>query len=90
MDVLGQMADGVARRSGDCAGVLVFFPEDHAEECGLAVAVPADKAYSFAGIHGKADAVKQNLLAVGFFDIRDLKHSFKPLRGDWMRKHSFA
>ena len=75
MDMLREMADGVAGGHGDRAGIGVLFVQDHAEERGFAVAVPADQPDPLARIDGKADAVEQELLAVGFFDVRDLEHS---------------
>ena len=38
------------------------------------MAVPAYKAHAFPRVYGKADAIKKHLLAVGFFDIRNLEH----------------
>ena len=79
MNVLGEMADGVSRRRRNRACVLVLFAQDHSEERGFAVAVPAHEPHALAGVYGEADAVKKRLLAVGFFDVRDLKHFFSPL-----------
>ena len=90
MDMLGQMADGVARRHRDRSGVLMLFPEDHAEERGFAVTVPPDETDTLAGIDGEADAVEQRLLAVGFFYVRDLEHGMKPLCGERVYYRKYA
>jgi hypothetical protein len=54
----------------------VLFAKDHAEERGLAVAVPAYEPNALTGIYGKADAVEERLLAVGFLYIRYLEHKY--------------
>ncbi len=81
MDVLGQVGDSISRGNRDCAGVLVFLTKDHAEERGLAVAVPAHESHALARVYRKADAVEQHLLAERFFDIRGLEHLCALLRG---------
>jgi hypothetical protein len=64
MNMLGEMADGISRRHGDRASVLMFFAEDHSEECGFPVSVPAHEPHALAGVDGKANAVEEHLFAV--------------------------
>jgi hypothetical protein len=46
------------------------------------VAVPADKSDALARIDRKADAVEEQLLAIGFFYVRDLEHGVVPHCGE--------
>src|SRR5262245_4067171 len=74
LHILAKIAYGEFLRSRDIAVIGLFFPDNHAEETGLARTIGSDQTNFFTGVELECCVYEENLTSVLFADARKGDH----------------